>query len=354
MPAFRPSWLIHVSTLLALTLPLPGHADMPRSPQQLIDRLGVDIRQALENPKSGVTPAAAEQAVADQISALVQSGEAQLLLTEAGRSGRTPLMGAVSGGYPLVVKALLADPGVRLQVNVRDAAGHTAAMLAHFAPTLTLVSCEPGTLTLERAQLLPPYLRRMSSLLQTDAASLVSIRQQLEAAGADMDPELMKRAWLARCPNTTPELRQALETGELMSTVINDAIARQLAFNKLAQDSTARVPSKPPKGMQFVHAERNRPGDTAAPLLLPLSAMTCVRMPKPELGGALPWSGSTVLKAVVSTRAGVVEAVDLTLIEGDARSPATEYFSRLILRALAGYQCEGDKIFEREFQFVVH
>lgn len=345
----------HRSTaLLALLLTsLLAHAQPAKTPRQLIDHLGVDIRQSLENSKAGKTPEDLERAVADQITGLIGSAEGHLSLTDTDNHGRTPLMLAASYGYAQVVRALLADPSVKLRINQPDDEGATAWMLANFAPALTLVACEPGTLTAERYVLLPPYLRRMSYLLKTKGAAVGSVVQMLEAAGAEANADEAKRMWLARCPNAAPELREALAGGDLMRTLINDALVRQRNFNKLAHDSPRSVPLKPPVGMRFVHSGRRAQRGGQSPLLN-MDQMDC-QWKRPEFPAKDPnWTGTMEFKITVVTRAGIVEAADI-----DRKSPKDvelgieELFRGVIIDALAGYRCDGDHVFEQEFQFKI-
>jgi hypothetical protein len=334
------------AVLLALTFALAcAHAEPAPPPLQLIDRLGVQVRQILETPRPDRTPEEAERATAGEIAALIHDTPGHASLTEADRQGRTPLMLAVSGGYPLVVKALLTDASVRGKINQPNAAGETAWMLAQFAPAMTLVACQPGTLTLERHPLLSPYLRRMTTLMKARGSVVVTIAQALENAGAEMNPEAARKGWLARCPNTAPELRKTLANGELQRTLVNDALDRQMAFNKAYQAGLTSLPQKPPQDMRFI-AVGTEP--------LKTKDLTCARRPSPALLGALNWSGSVRFKAVIATRAGVVEAVDFTLLSDNDPNPVVlNHFRGALIRALASYQCEGDHVFEQEFQFSV-
>lgn len=321
------------------------------SPHQLIDRLGVTLRGILEDPAAQTTPAEAERAVAGQISALVARSPGHLSLTETDGYGRTPLMLAASGGYPQVVQALLADPGVRLAINQPDLDGETAWMLANFAPAATLMACEPGTLTIERYALLPPYLRRLASLVKPDLSALASIVGNLEAAGAEVKPEAAKRAWLERCPNAAPELRQALDSGELLPTLLRDSLNRLGQFNKVASDKPKSLPPRPPDDMKFVHGHDDDKPAPERTALLDIRGMSCTKMPPPEMPKQIYWAGSISLRAVVVTRAGVVEGADFYLLSGPNDKRLIAGFRNLLLQTLAKYQCYGDHVFEQEFAF---
>lgn len=343
-----------VIALLALLLGVElAQAQPALSPRELIDALGVQIRQILEDPKRSKTwqdIERAEQAVALQISSLARSAPGDDALIDADAQGRTPLMLAASGGYRLVVAALLADPIVRVRINAADKAGETAWMVASFAPALTLVACQPGTLTLERFPLLPPYLRRMSILLGVkDAAATATaaaIVRSLEQAGAAPDPQAARQAWLARCPNTSPELRQALTQGPLLTTLVDHALAQQARFSRAYREGAASIPQKPPGDMRFINA--------APAMIESARQLKCTGRVVPALRGALPWQGKLLFKVTAATRAGVVEVADLELLPGGEPSPqVADYFRSLILQALAGYRCEGDHVFTQEFSFKV-
>lgn len=345
MPSFR-SAVTHIAfTVLAIIHAASAHAQDTQDPRQLIEHLGVEIRQLLEDTKATRTAEDAEKAVAVQIAKRIAQSPGDPRLTQADERGRTPLMLAVSGGYPWVVTALLTEPTVKQQINAANAAGETAWMLAQFAPTMTLVACQPGTLTRERAQLLPPYLRRMALQMKDQFGRLVAITQALEGAGATGSEASLKQAWLARCPNTAADLREQLGSEPLMPLVISDAIARQMAFNKAFTENPSSLPGEPPADMKFLtDQDVGRPGK---PLRLQLKL--CSRMPKPDMRGMPNWSGKIVLKAKVFSRAGVVETADFEVIEGARDKAAVDYFRSVVLRSLAGYYCDGDTLFEQEF-----
>ena len=335
---------------MALSLALqPAHAEPALTPRQLIDRLGVEVRQALEDPKAGKTPEDLERAVADHIAALSAGTPGHASLTEADERGRTPLMQAASDGYAQVVEALLADAGVKQTLNAQDAAGETAWMKASFAPALTLAACQPGTLTRERYALLHPYLRRMSHLLKNKGVAVGASIRMLEAAGAEAAPEAGKRAWLVRCPNTSPELRQALAHGSLMHTLVNHAIARQAEFNKAASASVNDIPAKPPRAMRFIREGAPRQHVAHQKGAVQVEGVHCaMRPPKFPL---VNWSGEMTIKVIAATRAGVVEAADFEGTFAPAEAFASDALRAAILQALSAYRCEGDHVFEQEFKF---
>ncbi len=333
--------------LLVLALALPTvHAAPEVAPSQLIDRLGLAIRKVLEDPKS-VTPIDVERAVAGRIMALIAISPDHPSLTEADAEGRTPLMLAASDGYAEVVEALLASPKVRQTIDQRDVAGETAWMKASFAPSLTLVACQPGTLTRQRYALLQPYLRRAGHLMKTQGAAIDATVRVLEAAGARADPEAAKLAWLARCPNASPELRQALADGPLTRTLVSHAVAQQGAFNKAM---FIGVLAEPPEGMKFVRDGVARQRVERQTGQNPIEGIRCLAMRRPEIP-LLNWVGEMTFNVVVHTRAGMVEVVDF---EGDVRPKEKAVANALrsaILEALRDYRCQGDHVFEQRFDF---
>ncbi|WP_457426706.1 hypothetical protein [Roseateles sp. P5_E7] len=352
LPLFR---CAAVALALAATL-APVRADTARTPRDLIDRLGVDIRQILEDAKSTRTPEDAERDVAEQITALIRADENHLSLTLAaqGPRGGTPLMVAASMGYVQVVRALLTSPGVKLTVDVADASGETAWMKASFAPAITLAACQPGALTRERFALMPPYLLRMAHLMKTQAAAYVETLAALEAAGAAHRTDQARLAWLTRCPNATAELRQSLTGAELLPTLVNAAVAQQIAFGKASREALSSLPVRPPKDMRFIGMRTAERATLPSPLQR-LHETLCLHMVKPEVPRVIYWRGELLFKATVSTRAGVVETADIDVLEssGDRKNEAADFFRLKILQALAGYQCVGDFVFEQEFRVKV-
>ncbi|MFG6441459.1 hypothetical protein [Roseateles sp. LKC17W] len=341
---------------LALLGALPGaHADTPRTPRQLIEQLGLEIRQILEATPSTRTPDDAERAVAEQIGALIQADPHHLSLTENAGRGGTPLMLAASHGYVQVVRALLAAPGVKLTADVADAQGETAWIKASFAQPITLAACQPGTLTRERYVLMPPYVRRMAYLMNTQASAFIETLSALQDAGAEPREDEARRAWLARCPNATPALRESLAGQALMPALVNAAVAQQIAFAKATRETFGELTERPPKDMRFVPLERRARGAAQPSPLLQVHQLHCPRMPKPEMPPGIRWTGHVLFKATIATRAGIIEGADFDVLSssGAQRGAATDFFRHMVLKALAGYQCVGDFIFEQTFEIKV-
>ena len=76
-------------------------------------------------------------------------------------------------------------------------------------------------------------------------------------------------------------------------------------------------------------------------------------MPKPNLELIHGWRGHAVLQAIVDTRAGVVEAVDFDLLTPGANHFIVQDLKEEVIKALAGYRCEGDYVFVQQFAFQV-
>ncbi|MCE4555327.1 ankyrin repeat domain-containing protein [Pelomonas cellulosilytica] len=311
----------------------------------MIDRLGLQIRENLEDAKAQQTPEDLERAAAEEIAAFIARAPGDLSLTAKDEDERTPLIAAASDGYPQVVRALLADPSVRLRINEPDDDGTTAWMRANFALPLTLVACQPGTLTLERSALLAPYVRRMGQLLKTQGAAINDVIQQLEAAGADPDMDAAKRAWLRQCPNATPALQQALADGPLVQTLVKEAVTRQREFNITAAEAPRKLPVRPPPGMHFIDVEAKQGRGKVVPEWT-FNDARCERMGKPEPPRAVNWRGWITFKMIARTRAAVVEVADFEVI-GSAPEAVVDFFRNALVRALVDYRCAGEHLFKQ-------
>lgn len=76
----------------------------------------------------------------------------------------------------------------------------------------------------------------------------------------------------------------------------------------------------------------------------------CAVMPKPELP-ALHWSGEAVLQVMATVRGGRVVGSDFSVAKGALDSKTRRALQRSVESALAGYQCQGDAVFQQDFAF---
>lgn len=76
----------------------------------------------------------------------------------------------------------------------------------------------------------------------------------------------------------------------------------------------------------------------------------CAVMPRPEVP-AVAWSGEAVLQAVATVRGGRVVGSEIRVIQGSPDSKTRRALQRAVDGALAGYQCQGDAMFQQDFAF---
>lgn len=86
-----------------------------------------------------------------------------------------------------------------------------------------------------------------------------------------------------------------------------------------------------------------------APAVLTPGAV-CAVMPKPEVP-ALNWAGEAVLNVVATVRGGRVVGTDFRIVQGALDGKTRRTLQRSVESALAGYQCQGDAIFQQDFAF---
>jgi periplasmic protein TonB len=84
--------------------------------------------------------------------------------------------------------------------------------------------------------------------------------------------------------------------------------------------------------------------------LVQTAGAVCTVMPRPELP-ALNWSGEAVLQVLATVRGGRVVGSDFRLAQGALDSKTKRSLQRSVESALAGYQCQGDAVFQQDFAF---
>jgi hypothetical protein len=105
-----------------------------------------------------------------------------------------------------------------------------------------------------------------------------------------------------------------------------------------------------PQGPQAPAARVDAPPATVATPALSSAGAVCSVMPRPEVP-VVSWSGEAVLNAVATVRGGRVVGAELRVTQGALDSKTRRSLQRAVESALAGYQCQGDAVFQQDFAF---
>lgn len=76
----------------------------------------------------------------------------------------------------------------------------------------------------------------------------------------------------------------------------------------------------------------------------------CSVMPRPDIP-AVNWTGEAVLQVVATVRGGRVVGTDFRVAQGALDGKTRRSLQRSVEAALAGYQCQGDAMFQQDFAF---
>jgi hypothetical protein len=76
----------------------------------------------------------------------------------------------------------------------------------------------------------------------------------------------------------------------------------------------------------------------------------CSVMPHPEVP-MVNWSGEAVLQVLATVRGGRVVGSDVRVTQGALDGKTRRSLQRSVESALAGYQCQGDAMFQQDFAF---
>ena len=114
------------------------------------------------------------------------------------------------------------------------------------------------------------------------------------------------------------------------------------------------VPMRPDAGPQTptgptIVATVTTPQQAARPQVQTPGAV-CSVMPKPELP-AVNWAGEAVLQVMATVRGGRVVGTDFRVVQGVLDGKTKRALQRSAESALAGYQCQGDAMFQQDFAF---
>lgn len=101
--------------------------------------------------------------------------------------------------------------------------------------------------------------------------------------------------------------------------------------------TVAAGPSSPPQA------------PVATPAIAAAGAV-CAVMPRPEVP-AVQWSGEAVLQVLATVRGGRVVGSEFRVAQGALDGKSRRALQRAVETALAGYQCQGDAVFQQDFAF---
>ncbi|MCE4557780.1 hypothetical protein [Pelomonas cellulosilytica] len=76
----------------------------------------------------------------------------------------------------------------------------------------------------------------------------------------------------------------------------------------------------------------------------------CSVMPRPDVP-AVNWTGDAVLQVVATVRGGHVVGTEFRVAQGALDVRTRRSLQRAVEAALAGYQCQGDAMFQQDFAF---
>jgi periplasmic protein TonB len=99
-----------------------------------------------------------------------------------------------------------------------------------------------------------------------------------------------------------------------------------------------------------------QPGQTVAPpptvptTQVQAPGAVCSTMPRPEVP-TVSWSGEAVLQVIATVRGGRVVGSEFRVAQGALDAKTRRSLQRSVESALAGYQCQGDAMFQQDFAF---
>lgn len=122
----------------------------------------------------------------------------------------------------------------------------------------------------------------------------------------------------------------------------------------MAQDplvSTVRLPDTgPAPATSGVSRAEPVPAQATPSTQVQAPGAVCSTMPRPEVP-AVNWSGEAVLQVVATVRGGRVVGSEFRVAQGALDGKTRRSLQRSVESALAGYQCQGDAMFQQDFAF---
>lgn len=114
------------------------------------------------------------------------------------------------------------------------------------------------------------------------------------------------------------------------------------ATQPLRTEATSQLPAGP--------ARPDTPPLQGSLPLISAPGAVCTVMPRPEVP-VVSWTGEAVLQVVATVRGGRVVGSDVRVTQGAVDGKMRRTLQRSVESALAGYQCQGDAVFQQDFAF---
>jgi hypothetical protein len=152
-------------------------------------------------------------------------------------------------------------------------------------------------------------------------------------------------------PEPRPVLADApkLDTPRLITVPVPDIIIADPIADPSAQVTTTTHKVEAPTGP----TGPARPETPSLPAVQPritAPGAVCSVMPRPDVP-VVAWSGEAVLNVVATVRGGRVVGSEVRVTQGALDSKTRRSLQRAVETALAGYQCQGDAMFQQDFAF---
>lgn len=115
--------------------------------------------------------------------------------------------------------------------------------------------------------------------------------------------------------------------------------------------STARLPDTGPVPSTSGATRADpAPAQPASTTQVQAPGAVCSTMPRPDVP-AVNWSGEAVLQVIATVRGGRVVGSEFRVTQGALDGKTRRSLQRSVESALAGYQCQGDAMFQQDFAF---
>lgn len=111
-----------------------------------------------------------------------------------------------------------------------------------------------------------------------------------------------------------------------------------------------RADPQPPMGQGTTKTELPQPSALVKAPPISTAGAVCSVMPRPDVP-AVNWTGEAVLQVIATVRGGRVVGTEFRVAQGALDGKTRRSLQRSVESALAGYQCQGDAMFQQDFAF---